>query len=367
MPDASNAPPSFGSVQYWTSVDSPLKQIASPNQWNGSSMLDGIGFAMGTAVPQATGGYMFAYNFTGLGSNTGDFLSKMGIASTTDSDRVLGSNFFLPMKNSDGGPMTCAETSTGGCGGKQVHTYIQGYPSKPMGALPGVVDAITHLNPGMFLDAMYDAFTDTSPRCERITLPVGSALNQCTSTTYSHASTDLGYRPDVSGPAEAANVYNACKNGCSDVAMDDADNCIRQCGQFWWTETQCVPQTKDKTTIDTNHCGRGNGAQSEVGYDIPSGGLKATGGGAKASMTYSSEAQKTRMSGIQYGRVSPPENFRTGPTSSSGLLSEARAPRRWWPVRWLGPRAWVGGVLLCLVLCLLLTLGWMAARSFQRV
>lgn len=303
MATPGNTPPPFGTAEWYSTSTGPLHQMMSPDQYSGDSVGSGLEFAFGTAFPEAVGGYPFAYNFTGLGSNGGNFLERIGIASTEKSDRVLGTNYFLPKTNSNGTLMKCAANSSGGCAGKQVHTYIQGYPSKPMGSLPGFVDLLTHFNPGMVSDAIYDAVTHTEPTCAPVTLPVGSALNQCTDTRYSSPGTQLGYRPDVTSASAAADVHAACVAKCASVPSTNVDNCNRECERFWWEGTFCVPTEKSSVAITANKCGREASGTRTMTYKVPYGKTTATGGGSEASMTYSAATQQQSLQNISQNGV----------------------------------------------------------------
>ena len=152
----------FGKFKWLHKKSGPLKQMMSPIRFQGGNDSGkGVDYFLGTAIPN-TIGYPIAYSFTGLGSNQGGWFSKMGVASTKESDRVLGANYFLPMIDKDQKPMICSSDSEDGCGGAQMHTYIQQYPSKPMGLLPAVVDGITHMIPECF--GIDDALTESKPK-----------------------------------------------------------------------------------------------------------------------------------------------------------------------------------------------------------
>lgn len=316
-----SSPPSFGTSEWYAKVDSPIKHMSSPTAYEGNSVAGGLDFAFGTAIPQAVGGYMYAYNFSGMGSNTGDFLSQLGISSVRNSDRTLGSNFYLPMKDSDGNVMSCGTGSKDGCAGEPANTYIQGYPSVPMGTMPAVVDGIVHLNPGMFLDAMYESVLKKSPTCERVTLPVGSSLNTCLNSTYGKGKKmSLGYQPHVDGPASAQAVNRKCLKVCASSAeTDEMDNCRRECNRIWWEETRCVPQTESTSIIRADKCNRESdtsqkGKMGVVNYKIPRGHIKsvyAKGHETKQNSPlehHTASQQRNRLVGITADGVHKPSS-----------------------------------------------------------
>ena len=328
----------FGTFKWLHKKSGPLKQMMSPIRFQGGNDAGkGIDYFLGTGLPN-TIGYPIAYSFTGLGSNQGGWFSKMGVASTKESNRVLGANYFLPMIDKDQKPMICSSDSEDGCGGAQMHTYIQQYPSKPMGLLPAVVDGITHMNPGMFLDAMYDALTESKPKCRRVTLPVGSGLNQCTSTTFISPSIPLGYQPGVTEPCGASAIYDKCKSKCATVNLYDRNNCNRECEQIWWEESQCVPVTKSTDTITANQCMRGPNKADEKQYEIPYGGKPAKDGGSAKSMSFKNrqERLKNSVTQIQNAGVAPaPESF-VGANNGTIYTPSHTRPKRhtfvWWVV-----------------------------------
>lgn len=286
-----NTPPEFGTAEWYQANTSPLKQMMSPVRYNGDSAMGGLSYSLGTGLPLLSG-YMFAYPLSGVGSNSGNWFEKAGIASTENSDRVLGTNYFLPMNDVNGKRMTCSSDSPAPCANKPVFTYMQLYPSEPMGILPAVVDGLTHMNPGMFLDAMYDAWTDHAPTCEYKKLPVGSGLNQCIG--------NAGYQPAITAdPASAPAIYKACMDACSPPSDDTQlhPNCYRACEQIWWEEGQCVPTTSSTVNLTTNQCSRGSPSVDKRIYKMPYGGIKAKGGGSSKSMTYGSVTDQAQRIG----------------------------------------------------------------------
>lgn len=302
MPDA--PPPTYGTPEWFTSVDSHLKQMASPSAFRGRSIGAGLNYTFGTTLPLAVGGYPFAYNFTGRGSNNGGFLQKLGIASESESDRTLGSNYFLPMRNKEGGLMKCGSRSKSGCGGQTAHVYIQGYPSEPMGALPAVFDGLTHMNPSMFFDALKDSLFDVAPTCEKVTLPVGSSLNMCRKAAHGdYTGRNLGFQPDVQSPAQAHAINEECLQGCANASFTEMDNCRRDCNRLWWEESKCVPAAKRTIDLKANQCGRRGNGKRGMTYGVPSGSSKSDDGNPVA---YSASSQRQSMKGISSNGVSKP-------------------------------------------------------------
>jgi len=294
MPD--NTPPKYGTPKWFTTIDSPLKQMSSPNAYKGDSLGGGLDYTFGTALPLAVGGYPFAYNFTGLGSNSGDFLQKLGIASETSSDRTLGSNYFIPLKDRQGDNLKCNVRSKGGCSGKDAHMYIEGHPSTTMGTLPAMLDGLANMNPSIVFEALADSLLDLEPTCEEVTLPVGSSLNMCREAEYGDfKGQDLGFQPNVGSPEQAQTVNSRCLEGCTKASFTDIDNCRRDCNRLWWEETSCVPAGKHSKLVQANQCGRRDSNVGRTMYTLPTG----TKPRKTKSISYSPAKQRSSMKGIR--------------------------------------------------------------------
>ena len=294
MPD--NVPPKYGTSEWFATVDSPMKQMSSPVSYKGDSLTGGLEFTFGTALPLAVGGYPFAYNFTGLGSNNGGFLEKLGIADASDSDRTLGSNYFLPLKDRDGEALQCSSRSSSECRNQTANMYIEGHPSATMGTLPAMLDGVVNMNAGAIFEALEDSLLNIKPKCERVTLPVGSSLHMCRKAKYGDfKGQDLGFQPNVSNPTEAQSVNSRCLEGCAKASFTEMDNCRRDCNRLWWEESRCVPVGKYKKPIEANQCKRSSSGAENTTYTLPTGKKpkKAT------SVAYSPSAQKTSLKGIR--------------------------------------------------------------------
>jgi hypothetical protein len=259
-----------GSIQ-----QSVLKQVECPTtaQPGPYGAFKGLGFMLGDAFPEMIG-YMFAYNFSGLGSNDSGFFGKMGFLGIEDSKRILGYNYFLPVNASNAQPKdrTKCNSRSGACAGKEPHMYIRGYPLSNSGNLSfGIFEDLLDLNPVSVVEAMFASLVPGGPTCVQTTLPVGSNFNFCGKQPGA-AGVPLGYQK-VGGSAVNAFVA-ACKTNCTTVFKDEEtdykqDNCQKDCARIWWEETKCIlkPDATHSPAITYPLC---NGKRSRE-YKIPIG------------------------------------------------------------------------------------------------
>ena len=257
-------PPSTGFGTYdWFQQQTVVKQISCPSIESKTDGEDGLGFTFGTAMPELIG-YLFAYNFSGLGNNQGDFFSKMGFESVDQSNRVLGYNYFLPLM-SKGKPQLCSTDSLSGCnsGTDAAYLYIRSYPTAPAGNMFAIVDDLMDINPGSMLQAMFSEAMGEAPQCKQVTLPVGSSMNFCGNPN----NVQLGYQTSL---AAAQETNNACLEACTKNDSNNQsklNNCQKNCARLWWTESKCVPVPASTIKVTYPTC-NGNNTMS---FDIPFG------------------------------------------------------------------------------------------------
>lgn len=280
-------------VQDLTSSGSLLKQIECPSQAVGPyAPFTGLGFMLGTAFPEMIG-YMFAYNFSGLGSNDGDFWGKMGFMDLHDSKRILGYNYFQPMNSpstAQKDQVKCSETS-GACAGKAPFLYIRGYPTSNSGNLSfAIFEDVLDLNPAMLIQAMFSAVEPGGPKCEQITMPVGSNFNFCMKQADYQPPKDgettppvipgaqLGYQEAMQGGNAGAITQHIekCENYCVQMYGADPmpfkrDNCVKDCSRIWWEETRCALKPLYTETVSYPKCDASGSVASHTSYDIPIG------------------------------------------------------------------------------------------------
>lgn len=275
-----------------TNNGSILKQIECPSQANGPySPFQGMGFMLGTAFPEMIG-YMFAYNFSGLGSNDSGFFGKMGFLELQDSKRILGYNYFQPMNlpnTAANDRVKCSATSSD-CAGEEPYLYIRGYPTSNSGNVSfAIFEDVLDLNPALLINAMFSAVEPGGPKCEKITMPVGSNFNFCgKQPDYTPPPTPgektppatikgkpLGYQASMEGGNATAitNYINSCSANCTNLYGDEQmpfhlDNCIKDCSRIWWEETRCSLKPVYTEKVSYPLCDSNNTSKS---YEIPIG------------------------------------------------------------------------------------------------
>ena len=260
-----------------------LRQVECTSQAKkGYGAFEGVGFMLGTSLPEMIG-YMFAYNFSGLGNNDGNFFDKLGFNfDVSESKRMMGYNYFLNVNSA----IVCNATS-GPCAGKNPSFYIRNYPISPGGNLTfAMFDDIYDLNPVSVMKSMFTSAMPGGISCKKVTLPVGSNFDFCGKQVDDGPM--LGYQPqfkhdNVNSPNtkfandEAINkfvsdCYGKCAtywNNQQDSLPFQMDNCKRDCRRIWWEETHCIG-TPSYESNDVNYttCGRTPGSKT---YNIPLG------------------------------------------------------------------------------------------------
>lgn len=248
------APPAEFGTPSWFQQQTIVKQISCPSIESTADGNDGLSFTFGTALPEMMG-YLFAYNFSGLGNNESGFFGKIGFESLAKSNRVLGYSYFTPMTR-DGKPLLCSTDSGAGCNtGQHAHMYIRGYPTAPSGNMFALVDDIIDINPAAMLQAMFSDATGAEPKCVSVSLPVGSAFDHCTPPFPSDApDMNLGYQPSLSA---AQKTYTTCLSLCAKTEATKAaalDNCNKDCQRLWWVEPRCIPEPASTIPVSYQKC-----------------------------------------------------------------------------------------------------------------
>lgn len=266
-----------------------IRQVECASQAEKSyGAFEGVGFMLGTSLPEMIG-YMFAYNFSGLGSNDGGFFDKLGFNfDLSESKRMMGYNYFLNVNS----PSTKTEdlilcnAANGACAGKKPSLYIRNYPISPGGNLTfAMLDDIYDLNPVSVMKSMFMSAMPGGISCKKVTLPVGSNFDFC--GTQVDGGPKLGYQPQfkhdhVNSPSSkpgndatinkfVSNCYDRCGTYWNprNVPKFHIDNCKRDCRRIWWEETHCIgtPSYESKDVTYTT-CGIQPGSKT---YNIPLG------------------------------------------------------------------------------------------------
>jgi len=245
----------------------------------------------GEAFPEMIG-YLFAYNFSGLGSNDKGFFGKMGLDTTnvSKSKRLLGYNYFMPMNTTDTADhrIKCS-VSSGVCASKEPDYYIRTYSVARGGNFTfGLVEDMLDLNPISVIKSVFSSSTG-SVECTPKTLPVGSNFDFCDDSVVPDKK--LGYQRalhyDAINDDDNRTGYNAhvtkvnqlvheCDNACVkkfEIAEDTrqflVDNCKRDCRRIWWEEERCIPKPDfESQPVNYTTCGAGEGSKE---YRIPIG------------------------------------------------------------------------------------------------
>lgn len=245
-----------------------LQQVECPSQAKSKyGPWKGVEFMFGEAFPEMIG-YIFAYNFSGLGSNDKDFPGKAGFdSSRSESKRILGYNYFRDV-NSSGTPAnkrTTCNASSGVCANKEPSYYIRSYPIARGGNLTfAAVEDMLDLNPVSVLQSAFSSAVG-GVSCKKAKLPVGSNFDfkgeSVPGFNYykvpNKDTTTLGYQKAFHFDNESSGDQNAHKKKINDfVAACDrscarhwseetrqyrVDNCRRDCRRIWWEEEHCIP------------------------------------------------------------------------------------------------------------------------------
>lgn len=270
-----------------TQRGSILKQVECASEADTPySAFGGLGFLLGDAFPEMIG-YMFAYNFSGLGSNDSHFFGKMGFLDLKDSKRILGFNYFLPM-NPPNTPKNkrkkCSEMS-GECAGLEPHLYIRGYPTSNSGNMSfAIFEDVLDLNPALLIQAMFTAMEPGGPECVKLTLPVGSNFNYCgqqpdvtevdgVKLQQPISGVQYGYQKNMvnGNPTAVQEFQRQCNNNCFSLYRDKQkfhlNNCQKDCSRIWWEETRCAIKPIYTETVHYPTCGQG----PDKTYRIPIG------------------------------------------------------------------------------------------------
>lgn len=275
-----------------TQQGSILKQVECASEANTPySAFEGLNFLLSDAFPEMIG-YMFAYNFSGLGSNDSHFFGKMGFLDLKDSKRILGFNYFLPM-NPPNTPKNkrkkCSEMS-GECAGLEPHLYIRGYPTSNSGNMSfAIFEDVLDLNPALLIQAMFTAMEPGGPECVKLTLPVGSNFNFCgnkpeltevngVKLQQPLQGIQFGYQKNMTNvngsvnPTAVQEFHNNCKTYCSTLYGDEKtkfqlNNCQKDCARIWWEETRCAIKPLYTEPVNYPTCGQG----PDITYHIPIG------------------------------------------------------------------------------------------------
>ena len=275
-----------------------LRQVECPLQTkkNEYSAFGGVEFMFGEAFPEMIG-YLFAYNFSGLGSNDKGFFGKMGLDTTSvrKSKRLLGYNYFLPMngtKSTDTTDTTDTKrikcsASSGVCVDEEPHYYMRTYSVSRGGNFTfGLVEDMLDLNPISVIKSVFSSSTG-SVDCVAKKLPVGSNFDFCDDSVVGKK---LGYQKalkydalqDTDGTRRTAHtekvnkLVEECDNKCESnfKSSDDKrpfrkDNCKRDCRRIWWEEKRCIPKPDFLSPpVKYTTCGADEGSKE---YRIPIG------------------------------------------------------------------------------------------------
>ena len=257
-----------------------LQQVECPSQAKASyGAMQGVGFLLGEAFPEMIG-YLFAYNFSGLGSNDKGFFGKAGFdTSRSGSKRILGYNYFRDI-NSTSTPAnkrTKCSVSSGVCANKEPSYYIRSYPIARGGNLTfAAVEDMLDLNPVSVLKSAFSSAA-TGVSCSKVKLPVGSHFDfkgeSVQGFNYHNVpkknTTSLGYQKAFHFDKVSSGNRNAhhkkindfvaqCDRACmsywskKDTRQYRLDNCRRDCRRIWWEEEQCIPKPAhtSKATYD---------------------------------------------------------------------------------------------------------------------
>lgn len=276
-----------------------LQQVECPLQAKSEyGKLEGVSFALGEVFPEMLG-YLFAYNFTGTGSNDLGFFGKMGIDDEMHrSKRLLGYNYFLPVNAPHTNPddrIHCSASSDNGCAGKLPSYYIRSYGVARGGLFTfGLMEDILDINPVSVITSMFSSGAG-DVKCQRVTLPVGSNFDFCQQSvdgfnyynTPDTTQTYLGYQKNfnynnvpnentrTAHDARVNDFVNQCYEACAthwdakDTRAFNKDNCRRDCQRIWWEETHCIPKPEyESPQVKYTTCGANEGHKK---YRIPVG------------------------------------------------------------------------------------------------
>lgn len=271
------------------SNQSILRQVECASQAEQSyGGFQGVGFMLGTSLPEMIG-YMFAYNFSGLGKNDGNFFDKLGFNfDLSESKRMMGYNYFLDVNSSITKPedMILCNAASGPCAGKKPSYYIRNYPISPGGNLTfAMFDDIYDLNPVSVMKSMFMSAVPGGISCKKVTLPVGSNFDFCGKQVDNGPK--LGYQPQfkhdhVNSPnAQISNnekinqFVSDCYSRCASFWNPQnkpkfiMDNCRRDCRRIWWEETHCIgTPSYESRDVSYTTCDRQPGTKT---YNIPLG------------------------------------------------------------------------------------------------
>ena len=173
-------------------------------------------------IPEALG-YIIGYGLTGKGSNdSSKVLNRMGLAGK-ETDRVLGSNYFVKMEN------PCSyHTSVDNCKGKDAYFYVrnvpQGWPKSLLGA--GLLEDAMDLAPDDLIQSFYGN-GKFSTKCKQRTLPVGNSINDSTK--------------QFSNRTEYLKHGQKCIEKCKKTNKHGYPNCVKDCAKGFFLETRCTP------------------------------------------------------------------------------------------------------------------------------
>ena len=272
-----------------TQQGSILKQVECASEANTPyPPFGGLNFLLGDAFPEIIG-YMFAYNFSGLGSNDSGFFGKMGFfLDLQDSKRILGFNYFLPMNppnTPEKNRKKCSEMS-GECAGLEPHLYIRGYPTSNSGNMSfAIFEDVLDLNPALLIQAMFTAMEPGGPECVKLTLPVGSNFNFCGSKPeltevngvklqQPLQGIQYGYQKNMvnGNPTAVQEFQDNCNKYCFSLYGEEKtkfqlNNCQKDCSRIWWEETRCAIKPIYTEPVHYPTCGQG----PDKTYHIPIG------------------------------------------------------------------------------------------------
>lgn len=252
-----------------------LQQVECPSQATDKyDPMKGVEFMFGEAFPEMIG-YIFAYNFSGLGSNDKGFFGKAGFdTSRSESKRILGYNYFRDV-NSSSTPVnkrTTCSASSGVCANKEPSYYIRSYPIARGGNLTfAAVEDMLDLNPVSVLKSAFSSAVG-GVSCKKAKLPVGSNFDfkgeSVSGFNYHNVpnknTTPLGYQEafhfdkvssgNRKDHQEKINGFvTACDNACKTHWSEETrqyrlDNCRRDCRRIWWEEEHCIPIPSHEST-----------------------------------------------------------------------------------------------------------------------
>ena len=179
-------------------------------------------------IPEALG-YILGYGLTGKGSkDSSKVLNRMGLAGK-ETDRVLGSNYFVKMEN------PCSYyTSVEKCKGKDAYFYVrnvpQGWPKGLLGS--GLIEDAIDLAPDDLIQSFYGN-GKFSTKCKQRTLPVGNSINDSSK--------------QFANRTEYLEHGQKCIKKCKKKNKHGYSNCVKDCARGFFLETRCTPDNASYT------------------------------------------------------------------------------------------------------------------------